>query len=75
MDEISNVVYLECETRLDIPAKRVIDAIPDELSSIVVIGYTADGLGYFDSSIADGAAVNWLLDRIKAKLLMSIGDE
>lgn len=36
---------------------------------IVVLGYDPAGEEYFASSIADGADVIWLLERLKLKLL------
>jgi hypothetical protein len=57
-------------TMHDIPPERVLDAARDaELRCAVVLGYTPDGTEYFASSIADGADVLWLLERLKLKLL------
>lgn len=44
---------------------------PAECDSKVecAIGYDADGAEYFASSIADGADVLWLLERLKQQLL------
>jgi hypothetical protein len=57
-------------TKLDLPAEQVLGAAVDEgLRAVVVLGYNADGGEYFASSIADGADVLWLLERLKLKLL------
>lgn len=67
---IGDVVVLPCETSLDIPAERVLEAaIEHGLSSVVVMGYTVDGIEYFASSIADGGTTLWLIERLKRQLL------
>lgn len=65
-----NVVIGNFVTRLDIPVERVLSQAADaDLESIVVLGYDQDGVEYFDSSIADGGAVVWLMERLKLQLL------
>ena len=71
---MGDVVALDCVTRLDIPADRVLEAAMGELEKVVVIGYDKDGEEYFASSIADGGTTLWLMERSKAKLL-AIPDE
>lgn len=66
---MGDLVYLNCITKLDIPADRVLEQAVGELERVVVIGYHKDGSEYFASSIADGGDVNWLLDRCKKNLL------
>ena len=57
-------------TKLDLPVDRVIDSAMDAgLRCVVVLGYDSDGKEYFASSIADGADVLWLLERLKLRLL------
>ena len=57
-------------TRLDIPVERVLDeARAAGLKCTVVLGYDSEGEEYFASSIADGADVLWLLERLKLQLL------
>lgn len=57
-------------TRLDLPPERILDAAQaDDLRCVVVLGYKADGSEYFASSLADGADVLWLLERLKLQLL------
>lgn len=57
-------------TRHDIPVERVLDMARGEgLRCAVVIGYDSEGDEYFASSMADGADVLWLLERLKLKLL------
>lgn len=57
-------------TRLDLPVDQVLGAAKDEgLKCVVVLGYDSDGAEYFASSIADGADVMWLLERLKMQLL------
>lgn len=71
---MGEVVTLDCVTRLDIPAERVLtQALERGLQNVVVIGYDADGEEYFCSSIADGGTALWLMERCKMKLL-TMGD-
>jgi hypothetical protein len=68
--DAENVVVLHADTRLDIPAERVLSAAFDAgLTDVVVLGYDGDGDEYFASSVADGGDVLWLLERGKTKLL------
>lgn len=65
-----NVVYPGFITKLDIPADRVLNAALDAgLTGVVVLGWDADENEYFASSIADGADVLWLMERLKKQLL------
>jgi hypothetical protein len=57
-------------TRRDLDPGVVLDAAR-HLECVVVLGYDADGEEYFASSIADGADVLWLLERLKRKLLVT----
>jgi len=67
---MSNVVNLGGATRLDIPAERVLNAaLEADLSEVVILGRDQEGNEYFASSIADGADVVWLADRLKFKLI------
>ncbi len=73
---MSNVVDLPVVTTLDLRPEKVLKAaLEANLDSCVIIGYSEDGNEYFVSSIADGADVNWLLDRAKHKLMASCQDE
>lgn len=57
-------------TKLDLPVDRVLEsAAGEDLRCVVVLGYGKDGAEYFASSIADGADVLWLLERLKMQLL------
>jgi len=67
---MSNVIPLRTITTLDLPPERVLNgAIEADLSEVVIIGRDQEGNEYFASSIADGADVIWLADRMKLKLL------
>ena len=67
---MSNAVVLNTVTKLDIPVDRVIDqAKVAGLAGVVVLGYDQEGNEYFASSYADGAAVLWLMERLKLQLL------
>ena len=73
---MGKVVDFNGITTLDLDPQRVLDAAKkEELDGVVILGYTKDGKEYFASSYADGPEVNWLIDRVKAKLLATIDDE
>ena len=66
----AQVIRLGAVTRHDIPAEVVLEAARAAgMRCVVVAGYDADGEEYFASSIADGADVLWLLERMKLNLL------
>lgn len=70
-----NVVPFTGETRLDMDPQRVISAAYEAgLTSVVIVGFDADGNEYFGSSDADGGAILWHLERAKHKL-MSLPDD
>ena len=71
---MGDVIFLDNETRLDIPADRVIEAAVGELEKAIVIGWDKEGGFYIASSVANGAEVLWLLEKAKQRL-MEIGDE
>lgn len=65
-----NVSVLPVATSHDLPVARILQGAHDaDLEVCVVVGYDKDGEEYFASSVADGAEVNWCLDRAKLKLL------
>lgn len=67
---MSKVIYLNNETRIDIPSSRVLSAaLESDLSSVVVMGYDADGQEYMASSLASGPEVLWLVERLRKRLL------
>lgn len=71
----AQVLRFQGITKLDIPVDRVLDSALDEgLRCVVVLGYDTDGKEYFASSIADGADVLWLLERLKLRLLTETAD-
>lgn len=69
---MGDVVDFNGLTSLDICPDRVIEKASGELSSVVIIGYHKDGSEYFASSIADGADINWMIDRAKLRLLQIV---
>ena len=64
-----NVVLFNGITSLDLPADRVLESMPKDLSSVVIVGYDAEGEFYFASSIAGGPETLWLLEQAKLALL------
>lgn len=67
---MGEVITFNSVTKLDIPAERVIDAAKSaDLTGVVILGWDTDGKEYFASSIADGADVLWLMERLKLQLL------
>lgn len=74
-ERTAQVIRWEGVTRHDLPVERVLDAATSaDLSCVVVLGYGPDGAEYFASSIADGADVLWLLERLKLQLLTTGAD-
>ena len=65
-----NVTDFPGQTRLDIPAERVlVEAQNADLKTAVVLGWDQDGNLYFASSAADGGDVLWLLALAQKELL------
>ena len=70
-----NVTVLPVLTTLDVPTERILNAaLKAELQSCVIIGLNAEGELYFASSMADGGAVLWWMEKAK-HLLMSVNTE
>ena len=70
----NNVVILPVVTRLDVPAERVLNAaLAEDLEGVVVIGQQTDGGYYFNSSLADGGEVLWILEWAKLALMRAGG--
>ena len=66
----AEIIELDTVTTLDIPADRILrKALDADLDRVIVIGYDADGAEYFASSVSDGGAILWLMERAKLKLL------
>jgi hypothetical protein len=66
---MTNVIKFNGKPPTDLPPERILnEAVNADLWEAVVIGWRKDGSFYFASSIADGADVNWLLDRAKKEL-------
>ena len=71
---MSEVVYLDVVTSLDVPVERILSAAAEaDLETAIVIGLDKDGAFYFASSEGDGAAVLWWIE-IAKKRLLEIGD-
>jgi hypothetical protein len=66
---MGDVVYPNIITTLDSPPDRILERAMGELNSVIVIGYDKEGMQYFASSIADGGAALWLLEKAKKDLL------
>ena len=66
---MGEVIDLPCITRLDLPPDKVLQKAMGELKNVVIAGFTKDGDEYFSSSVADGGAVLWLIERLKKQLL------
>ena len=67
-DNPSNVVYLPCETTLDIPPDRVLEGAIGQTEQVVVIGVD-NGKLYFASSYGDVTKTLWLLKKAEKVLL------
>jgi hypothetical protein len=69
-----NVVVLPMSTTLPLPAGRVLSAAIGQVETVVVIGREPDGTLYFASSMSDAAAINWLLELARQRLLRAVGE-
>lgn len=70
---MAEVVFLNCVTKLDLPADRVLEQAIGKLDKVVLIGYDKEGAEYFASSVADGGTVLWLMEKMK-KALLNVGE-
>lgn len=67
---MGDVVPLGGITKLDLPPERVLNAaLEADLSEVIIMGRDQEGNEYFASSIADGADVVWLAERMKIQLI------
>lgn len=67
---MTNVVDFPGISTIDLEPQRIIEkSLNAKLTDVVVIGYDSEGNEWFASSIADGAEVLWLLERLKLQLL------
>ena len=64
-----NVVLLRPDDLTDRPALVLHEALEHGCDPVIVLGYDREGNEYFSASTSDAQQVNWLLDRLKAKLL------
>lgn len=65
---MGDVVILDCETSLDIPVERILEAASD-LETVVVVGLDSEGRLHFGFSSADSREVLSLLEMGKATLM------
>lgn len=66
---MADILKFSGNTRHDINPDEVLEGAKGQLTSVVVIGYDRDGYLFLASSSADGPKVNWLLDKVKHKLI------
>jgi len=70
----ANVIRLDVDTYIDVPASRVLaEALDANLDGVVIVGYL-NGREYLASSYADGDDCLWLLERARHRL-MRVTDE
>lgn len=66
----TNVIYLSCDTVLDIPAERVLSsAIESDLDEAIIVGVDKLGELYFAGTMAEPAKIVWLLECAKQIVL------
>lgn len=66
---MAEVVYLNCETTLDIPPDRVLEGAIGQTEQVIVIGADSNGKLYFASSYGDQTKTLWLLKKAEKVLL------
>lgn len=67
-----NVVSFTGITRLKLDPDGVLREAVGALSSVVIVGFTKEGMEYFASSEPDAAIVMFHMDRAKHRLMMKI---
>lgn len=63
-----DIVEFAGDTLCDIPARKILDNAPDDLSECIVLGWDTDGSLYFASTTSDPASMLWLLESGKKSL-------
>lgn len=71
---MSNVVDIGCQTKLEIPADKVLLRASELLKTVIVLGYDSEGREYFASSTPDPTQMLWLIERFKAHLFRDEDD-
>lgn len=71
---MGEVVVLNMDTTLDIPADRVLEAAVGNVDPVVAVGYDAAGELYFAANVADTRQVLWLLEAAKRALFDTAGE-
>lgn len=67
---MADIEILDCYTRLDIPASRVVDGLDAEnIDGIVVAYYDKEGHFNLAANQANAAEILWLLESAKKRLL------
>lgn len=68
--DMGEVVILDVETSLDLPADRVLDAAKaSDLSTAMVIGYEQDGSLYIGTTTTSAKEMVWLMEQAKKLIL------
>ncbi len=65
---MGDVLVFTGVTTLDSDPDRLLESAVGKLETVVVLGFTKDGAEYFSSSVSDGGAITWLLDRAKRRM-------
>lgn len=66
---MAEILNFTGSTRLDIDPNDVLEAAQGKLSEVIIIGVDHDDHLYFASHTSSGPRINWLIDRVKAKLV------
>ena len=66
---MGDVVILDGETRLDIPADRVLDGAQGQLERVILIGKDKHGKSYHASSFSSIGDMLLMIERFKEDLL------
>lgn len=64
-----NILIFSGITRHDMPPAVMLDNVPRDLASVLVLGWTAEGELFFSSSMSDGGNCLWLMEKAKRKLM------
>lgn len=72
-DNDGNVVVLNCSTTADVPPDRVLSAALGSLESVLVLGFTDDGVFYIASSTSKLSDNLWAV-KCAEKVIMGYVD-
>jgi hypothetical protein len=65
----AEIITLNMETWLDIPADRVLEGVMGKLSTVLLVGYDSDEQPYFAASTSNKGDMLLMIERLRKRLL------